>query len=414
MKPLKKINEGLRLMFNDLLPLWIKNLEKSDIQKALLTTSKPDIISFSLGRPDNDLLILPELKDATENLFSPKNLQYSPPTLELKVHIVELMKEKGVFCTPEEIFLTTGAQQAMTLLTKLFVSKGDSILVDQLTYPGFIQVAQAEQANLIPVPVCFQQGLNMKELRRILEQNKRPSLLYTISEGNNPLGISLPKKYRIELTELAKHYRTPIIEDDAYGFLNYEDVDPPLKSYWKEGVFYIGSFSKILAPSLRVGWIIAPESIIEKLEILKEGLDINTSTLSQTFINSFFTEGGLKEHISQLREQYKSKRDVMIKALKNYIPEMEFSIPKSGFFIWGKLPSSINTKRLFKYALEEKKVSFLPGSAFLIGKREDVQSCLRLSFAFCPINLIECGVKRLATAIHEYKWKNEDQYLRAI
>jgi 2-aminoadipate transaminase len=380
----------------------------------LLTTSKPDIISFSLGRPDNGLLILPELKDTTENLFSPKNLQYSPPAHELKAHIVELMKEKNVLCAPEEIFLTTGAQQAMTLLTKLFVSKGNCILVDQLTYPGFIQVAQAEQADLIPVPVCFQQGLNMKELRRILEKNKRPSLLYTISEGHNPLGISLTQKYRIELTELAKHYRIPIIEDDAYGFLNYDYVDPPLKSYWEEGVFYIGSFSKILAPSLRVGWIIAPESIIEKLEILKEGLDINTSTLSQTLINSFFIKGSLKEHISKLRGQYKSKRDVMIKALKNYIPEMEFSIPKSGFFIWGKLPSSINASRLFKLALEEEKVSFLPGSAFLIGEREDVQSCLRLSFAFCPKEHIEIGIKRLATAIKKYKWMNEEQFLHAV
>ncbi|OJW52760.1 MAG: hypothetical protein BGO67_04735 [Alphaproteobacteria bacterium 41-28] len=401
-------------MFNELLSPWVRNLEKSDIQKALQTTSKPDIISFSLGRPDNDLLILPELKNTTENLFSPKNLQYSPPSLELKTHIVELMREKQVFCTPEQIILTTGAQQAMTLLTKLFVSKGDSILIDQLTYPGFIQVAQAEQAKLIPIPVCFQQGLNVKELRGILEQNKRPSLLYTISEGHNPLGISLSKEQRTALIKLTQHYQVPIIEDDAYGFLNYDVVDSPLKSYWKEGVFYIGSFSKILAPSLRAGWIIAPESIIEKLEILKEGLDINTSTLSQTLITSFFSKGSLKEHISKLKEQYKSKRDVMIKALKKHIPDMELYIPKSGFFIWGKLPSSINTDRLFKLALEEEKVSFLPGSAFLIGKRDDVQNCLRLSFAFCPKELIEQGVKALAKAIHRYKWKNEDQYLRVV
>ena len=124
----------------------------------------------------------------------PKNLQYSPPSLELRAHIAELMKEKGVFCKPEEIFLTAGAQQAMTLLTKLFVSEGDSILVDQLTYPGFIQVAQASHANLIPVPTCFQKGLNIERARGILEQNNRPSLLYTISEGHNPLGVSLSKE----------------------------------------------------------------------------------------------------------------------------------------------------------------------------------------------------------------------------
>lgn len=400
-------------MFKDLLPLWVQNLEKSEIQKALQTTAKSDIISFSLGRPDNSFLALPELKHY-KDLLSPENLQYSPPSLGLKAHIVEFMKEKRVFCTPEEIFLTTGAQQAMTLLTKLFVSEGDSILIDQLSYPGYLQVAQAIHAELIPVPVCFQKGLNLEELKRILEKKKRPSLIYTMSEGHNPLGISLNKEQRIDLTKLAEHFRIPIIEDDAYGFLNYDHTEPPLKSYWKEGVFYIGSFSKIIAPSLRVGWIIALEPLIEKLEILKEGFDINTSTLSQKLINSFFTSGELQTHILKLRKEYKNKRDIMVKSLKKYIPEMEFSIPQSGFFIWGKLPSSINTNRLFKLALEEEKVSFLPGSAFLIGKRQDALNCLRLSFAFCPQDHIENGIKRLARAIQTYKWKNEDQYLSAV
>lgn len=400
-------------MLKELLPLWIRNLEKSDIQKALQTTSNSEIISFSLGRPDHDLLRLPIL-DSYEEIFSPKNLQYSPSSHELKVHIAEFMKEREVFCTPEEVFLTTGAQQAMTLLTKLLSNEGENILIDQVTYPGFIQVAQAMHLNLIPVPTCFQRGVQTKDLRRLLENNPRPSLMYTMSEGHNPLGSSLSKEQRVELTKLALEYKVPIIEDDAYGFLNYDPVDPPLKSYWKDGVFYIGSFSKILAPSMRVGWIIASAPIIEKLEILKEGLDLNTSTLSQTLIHSFFARGILTEHISNLRESYKAKRDVMIHSLQEYIPEMKFTIPKSGFFIWGKLPSSINTKRLFQFALEEEKISFLPGNAFLIGARDDVQNCLRLSFAFCPIELIEPGVKRLSIAIKGYKWKNEDQYLKDV
>lgn len=390
-------------MLHDFLPSWVRNLEKSDIQKALQTTSKADIISFSLGRPDNNLLILPEMNGTYEELFSPENLQYSPPSLELKSHIVELMKKRQVSCKPEQVFLTTGAQQAMTLLTTLFASEGDNILVDQLTYPGFVQVAQSLHANLIPIPISFDNGLDVEKLSHILEQNNRPSLIYTISEGHNPLGVSLSMEQRIKLTQLATHYQVPIIEDDAYGFLNYEVVEPPLKSYWNEGVFYIGSFSKILAPSLRVGWIVASESIIEKLEIIKEGLDINTSTLSQKLINSFFIKGSLVKHLLKLKKEYKKKRDIMIESLKQYIPEMEFSIPKSGFFIWGKLPASINTNRLFNFALENKEVSFLPGNAFLIGKREEVQNCLRLSFAFCPANLIEPGIKRLARAIHEYE-----------
>lgn len=394
-------------MFEKFLSSQIGKLEKSGIQRALQATSNADVISFSLGRPDNSLLILPELKDIFEELSSPENLQYAPPTLELKTFIAELMKERQVFCTPEQVFLTTGAQQAMALLTKVFASRGDRILVDQLTYPGFTQVAHAEQIDLIPISNCFQEGINIEELEYTLEQNKRPSFMYTIPEGHNPLGIGLSKEKRINLTKLTEHYRIPIIEDDAYGFLNYNAVEPPLKSYWSKGVFYIGSFSKIFAPSMRVGWIIASESIIEKLEILKEGFDINTSTLSQRFISSFLKKSNLKDHISRLRIEYKNKRDVMVESLRKYIPQLEFSIPKSGFFIWGKLPSSINTDILFKLALEKEKVSFLPGNAFLIGMRKDISNCMRLSFAFCPVELIEAGVQRLAKAIDIYQRQSE-------
>lgn len=401
-------------MLDGFLSPWVKSLEKSDIQKALQTTSNPDIISFSLGRPDNELLALADFKEITDELFSPSNLQYSPPSFELKVHIVKLMKERGVSCTPEEVFLTTGAQQAMTLLSKLFVNAGESILVDQYTYPGFIQVAQALHADLIPIPVCFQQGLNIEELEKILELNKKPRLIYTISEGHNPLGISLSREQRSEFIKLAHRYQIPIIEDDAYGFLSYEKVEPPLKSYWKEGVFYIGSFSKILAPSLRLGWIVASEQSIEKLEIIKEGLDINTSTVGQRIISSYLEKKSLEAHLSKLKQQYKNKRDTMIGSLKKHLPEMEFAIPKSGFFIWGRLPPSINTNRVFKLSLEEEKVSFLPGQAFLINKGEQAQNCMRLSFAFCPVEHIEPGVKRLALAINEYKWRNEEQYLPII
>lgn len=393
-------------MFKDFLTAQVRSLEKSAIQTALQKTSNANIISFSLGRPDNSLLVFPALSNTIdEDILCPENLQYAPPSLELKTCIVELMKERQIFCTPDQVFLTTGAQQAMTLLTKLFTSAGDTVLADQLTYPGFIQVAQTAQINLLPLPVCFQKGVDIEDLEYILEKNKRPRFLYTVSEGHNPLGISLSEEKRIHLTKLAEHYQIPIIEDDAYGFLNYDEVSPPpLKFYWSQGVFYIGSFSKILAPSMRVGWIIAPESVIEKLEILKEGFDLNTSTLSQQLISFFFKQHDFKNHISKLKREYKKKRDHMVESLKRYLPQLEFSIPKSGFFVWGKLPAPINTEKLFKLALEKENVSFLPGNAFLIGKREEASNCMRLSFAFCPIDLIEAGVQKLAKAIDTYQY----------
>lgn len=399
-------------MLNNIFPSWIKNLKKSDLQKALQITTESNIISFSLGRPANELLVLPQIEGGCEQLYSAKNLQYSPPCTELKTHIIEIMKEKGVTCSAKEIFLTTGAQQAMTLLTKLFVTEGDHILVDRLTYPGFIQVAQAAHVELIPALLNSTKNLEDK-LKEISEHGSKPRVIYTMSEGHNPLGISLSKQQRYDLIKIAKYYKIPIIEDDAYGLLNYEAAEPSLKSYWSDGVCYIGSFSKILAPSMRVGWIVTSDSIIEKLEILKESLDINTGTLGQKIISLLFKSGQMNKHISNLREEYKEKRDTMIEALRNYIPEMEFVSPKSGFFIWGELPSSINTDILFKLALEEK-ISFLPGSAFLVGSNQHAKSCLRLCFSFCPKELIEIGIKRLARAIDTYRLENEKQYKRAV
>ena len=233
-------------------------------------------------------------------------------------------------------------------------------------------------------------------------KNKTPKLLYTIPEGHNPSGISLSNEKRLEIVNIASSWQLPIVEDDAYGFINYGKINPPLYSYSSGLVFYIGSFSKILSPAARLGWIIAPEYLIQKLEILKEGMDINTSTLSQYIINNYLNQGCLNEHLQFLKNHYKKKRDIMVEAIKHYIPEMDFSIPNSGFFIWGRLPD-INTNKLFVQALENNKVSFLPGSAFGVKHNSSLPSCLRLSFALCDINMIEIGIKRLKQALKEYK-----------
>lgn len=380
---------------------WTKKLEKSFVQQALEVTANSDIISFSLGRPDQSLLGLLNPNNIPSDILSPQNLQYSPPSYELKKHIVKLMKERGVDCKEEEIFLTSGAQQAMSLLTKVMTHENDTILVDQLTYPGFIQVNQSLNTKLVPIPCDIRSGIILDELEKLLNCNPQPRFIYMIPEGHNPLGISLGETQRIQLIKLAQKYQIPIVEDDAYGLLTYETTVPPLKSYWKEGVFYIGSFSKVLAPSFRVGWIVTPKTTIERFETLKEGTDINTSTFSQKLILSILNDTDFDAHVMTLRESYKKKRNIMVNSLKKYIPELEFEIPQSGFFLWGTLPSTVNTTELFNVALREEGISFLPGEAFLIGERADAKNSLRLSFAFCPIERIEEGVKRLAYALQK-------------
>ncbi len=378
-------------------------LEKSHIQKALQAPLTSDTISFALGMPATNLLPLDKYKIALNKILSSASLQYSPPVKALKAQIVDLMKERQVFCNPDQIFLTSGAQQAMMLITKLLADKGDDILIEEATYPGFIQIAQSLQANLITIPVDHQNGISIEELENYLKikNQKKPKFIYTIPEGHNPLGISLSKEKRLKLINLAKSYKIPIVEDDAYGFINYEEeVEAPLRSYSDEWIFYIGSYSKILSPATRVGWIIVPEGLIDKLEILKEASDINTATFTQHIISSYIEMGFLSDHLSFIKKHYKEKRDVMVKALKQYIPEIQFFIPKSGFFIWGRLPSNINTDKLFKLTLETKNVSFIPGSAFGLNNKKSLTNCLRLSFAFCSLDSIEIGIKKLGEVIN--------------
>ena len=382
-----------------------KTLKKSAIQQALEKSVDADVISFSLGMPDTGILPLTEYKNAFQSINSPSILQYSSPLFSLKIHIANLMKERQIKCKPEQILLTSGAQQAMTLICKLLIDKGDSVIIEEISYPGFIQIAKSAHANLISTPVDYKNGIITEQLKKLLMKNKTPKLLYTIPEGHNPSGISLSNEKRLEIVNIASSWQLPIVEDDAYGFINYGKINPPLYSYSSGLVFYIGSFSKILSPAARLGWIIAPEYLIQKLEILKEGMDINTSTLSQYIINNYLNQGCLNEHLQFLKNHYKKKRDIMVEAIKHYIPEMDFSIPNSGFFIWGRLPD-INTNKLFVQALENNKVSFLPGSAFGVKHNSSLATCLRLSFALCDINMIEIGIKRLKQALKEYKTRS--------
>ena len=280
--------------------------------------------------------------------------------------------------------------------------KNEIAVTDAVTYPGFIQTLQSLNISLTTIPVNFTNGMDVNELENLCKKTPKPKFLYTMSDGHNPLGTSLSKEKRLKLTEIAQTYRIPIIEDDAYGFLNYQAVEPPLKAYSNDWVFYIGSFSKILAPSARVGWIIAPEDLIIKLEILKESSDINTATLSQRIISAFLDKNDFTKHLFYIQESYKEKRDKMVKALKQHIPELVFVIPSSGFLIWGQLPSSIDTYQLFWQALKNEKVSFLPGIAFGNASDRRLNHCLRLSFSYCPLELIEIGVERLANAIKNY------------
>jgi 2-aminoadipate transaminase len=387
----------------EILSSSVRNLQASAIQDALQNISS-DVISFSLGMPADNLFPILNYKKAMSDLWIPGSFQYCSPSIDLKHHIQKLMQQRGVSCTPSQIFLTNGAQQAIQLLCKALTDKDETVVTDAAVYPGFIQAAQLSGISLTTNPVSFSGGMDMDSLEALCQKPKKPKFIYTMSEGHNPLGISLSKEKRLKLVEIAQTYQIPIIEDDAYGFLNYQPIEPPLKACNPDWVFYIGSFSKILAPTARVGWIIAPEFLIDKLAILKEGNDINTATFSQRIISAFLEKNDFSNHLSFLKNAYREKRDEMANALKEHIPEIKFIIPSSGFFIWAQLPKEVDANQLFWHALKNEKVSFLPGAAFSTFSDNTLTHCLRLSFSYCPLELIETGIKRIANAIQSYSY----------
>lgn len=378
-----------------------KLLSPSAMQKFLNVANKEEYISFALGLPANEALPLTLLQESATHYNDNSVMQYSPPISKLKSQIKDLVKERGIHCNEEEIFITAGAQQGISLLTRLLTDKGSSVITAELVYPGFLQVAQSIGAKIIAIPSNYKTGINLDILEETIKESKiKPSLIYIVADGNNPLGVSLNLENRKRLVSIAKIYKIPILEDDPYGFLCYEQQQyPALKALEKDDICYIGSFSKIIAPALRVGWVIVPKHLISKLSILKEASDVDTATFSQRIVSKFIEDNYLASHLVKIQKLYKEKRDVMNSCIKRYLPDhTKFLIPESGIFFWLKFDKIINTEVLFRRALE-KKVIIIPGNSFSALGNIVADNCLRLNFSFSSNDEIEEGIKRISNAL---------------
>ena len=379
---------------------WARGLEQSALQKMLVATARPGIVSFALGMPAVELFPREALAEAAERVLSVNAgaLQYSPPLQSLKQHVRELMKQRGVNCREEQIFLTAGAQQGMSLLSRLLLEPGSSVITEELIYSGFQQVLDPFQPQVLTVSTDAETGMDVDAVEKYLNGGARPSFIYSITDGHNPLSVRLCSSKRTRLVELAEEYRVPIIEDDAYGFLCYEDPLPPLRALSDVSVFYVGSFSKILAPALRVGWLVVPEELILPLSVIKESTDIDAAPLSQRIVNAYLDTGGLRGQIDMLRTQYRLKRDTMLRALAENFPDTaRWTRPDCGFFVWVELPSRVDVDELFRRALEDEHVAFIPGHAFSVNKKRS--SSIRLNFSHPTTAQIEEGIPRLARVL---------------
>ncbi len=385
-----------------ILPKWVKLAKKSAMEHSLTFRNRDDFISFALGLPAMELFPKLLCQQAIDEMFDTDTsiFQYTPPIEELKKHIVDLMLLRGVTCTTKQVFLTAGAQQGISLLVRLLLEKGDKVLLEELAYPGILQAIEPYSPEILTVATDLATGIDVEGVEVILKKKQKPTFLYVVADGGNPRSVSIEKNKRHRLAELANQYGVPIIEDDPYGFLNYENAIPPLKAYGDDWIFYVGSFSKLFAPSFRTGWLIVPECIVSKLSSLKESNDINTATFSQRVVNSLLKKNIFSSHIENICAEYMTRRNAMTAAIKMHFPiQTLFHTPNNGIFIWVDLPKKFNTTALVNKSIREAGVTFMPSSAFVATKKIHINNGMRLNFSHPNQQAIAIGIKRLADII---------------
>ncbi len=378
-----------------------EGMKSSVIRELLKYTQQADVISFAGGLPAPEVFPIREFKEAANFIFDEvgaQALQYGPTDGygPLKDFLADKMRKYGVPAEPANILLTNGSQQALDLIGKLFIDPGDKVLTESPTYLGALQAFNAYQPQYVTVPVD-DHGMQTSRLKEVLSAHK-VKFIYVMPNFQNPTGVTLSPERRLELVELAAQYGTFIIEDDPYGELRYEGADlTPLVVLHKENVFYLSTFSKTMAPGIRLGWVVAPEKLIARLVQVKQGADLHTSMLVQMLAYDICQRGILKNHVKTIRRVYRERRDAMLAAMEKYFPPgVTWTHPEGGMFLWVRVPEHVDTAEFLRIALEEK-VAFVPGFAFY--PQDGEHNTMRLNFSNARPEMIEEGIQRLARAL---------------
>ena len=404
-------------------------MSASTIRELLKLTENPDIISFAGGMPAPEVFPVEAFRAATDRVLSKQGsraLQYGPTEgyRPLREWIVRKMASYGIESAPENVLITSGSQQALDLIGKIMINPGDLILTERPSYMGALQAWRAYQAEFVSVPTD-DDGLRVDLLEDALCAG--PKFMYILPNFQNPGGFTLSLERRQQLIEIADHYGVPIIEDDPYGELRYEGQHiPPLvvidaerlnghgqrlpaadyydennanggngRAYMRGNVIYLSTFSKTLAPGLRLAWLVAPVEVVQRCVIAKQGMDLQTATFNQIIAHEILTgeDDFLGGHVRRIRAVYRERRDAMLAALETYFPdEIHWTYPQGGLFLWVTLPEGLDTAELLQDALAHK-VAYVPGAAF--HPNGGGENTFRLNFSFCDPQRIETGIQRL-------------------
>lgn len=387
-----------------------RRLRASEIREAFSLAERDDIISFAGGFPTPEAFPVEILSEIAGRVCAEEptcSLQYGPTEglTELRQLIAEQMVDEGVAgISCENILITNGSQQALDLVCKVFLDPGDRVVVDLPAYIGGLGAINNYEAVPVGVP-SDGAGMRVDVLEERLatwrRQGTLPKLLYYVPNFENPSGITMIETRRKRLAELAAEYGFVIVEDDAYGKLRFEGEDQRhIKVFDEAGhVIYLGSFSKILTPGFRLGWIVGERELIRKLTIAKQATDLCSTTFGQKVIIEFLNGGHLEEHLSRLREVYRSRRDAMLQSLEQFTPPgTAWTKPEGGFFILLTAPTGVDTRRLLPAAVK-RRVAYVPGKAFFVdGSGENT---IRLAYSQAEIDEIHEGIRRLCGLLAE-------------
>ncbi len=390
----------------------VKGMKTAATRDLMATLSRPGIISLAGGFPDTRAFGEEAFREISNNVAADaaQALQYGPTAgLErIKDVIVEVMAAEGTQASQEEVFTTTGAQQGLDLVAKTFLDEGDSILCEGPTYAGALNAFAAYRPRVMHVPMD-RAGMIPAAAREALQKARRDSIpvkfVYTVPNFQNPAGVTLIAERRMELLEIAREFDLIIVEDNPYGMLRFEGEPlPTLSALEQENgdvdrVVYLGTFSKIFAPGVRLGWVRAQPGILHKINIGKQGADLCSSNLSQMLIASYFENADWRAYVKRLTNMYRERRDAMLDSLAEFMPkEVHWTHPRGGLFVWATLPSYLDATAMLPRAIA-KNVAYVPGEGFYAGGKG--KNCMRLNFSFVEPEKIRRGIELLAEVVRE-------------
>jgi len=398
-----------------------KEMKASEVRELLKLLQVPGMISFAGGFPNPESFpteIVRKIADEVLRKDGAQALQYgiTEGYLPLRESVAARMNKKGMNVTKDNVIITSGSQQVIDLMGKMFIDPGDTVLVSSPTYLAALTAFNAYQANYESIPLDkdnMRMDLFEERIKRLSRRGKSPKIVYVLPNFHNPAGVTMPEKNRKKLVDLASDFDLIVLEDDPYSELRYVGEHlKPIKSFDDEGrVVYMGTFSKILAPGLRTGWLLADPEIHRKLVIAKQSTDVCTNVLSQRIAHEYVAQGFIDSQIEKIKMLYGRKLDIMLKGLEEYAPsEIKYVKPEGGMFVWITLPETIDSSELLQKALK-KRVAFVTGKAFYADPTEGSHA-MRLNFTHSSDDEITEGIKRLGAVMNQElvsRWdKSED------